>query len=87
MKKVVIKEIDGYNYTLVNNNKEYVKNIEFYDTYKPVVGDIIYISDNILNETNLYSFGEIYDPKNYSNGDIIKVISKDKEYYFQRRFG
>ncbi len=87
MKKVVIKEIDGYNYTLVNNNKEYVKNIEFYDTYKPVVGDIIYISDNILNETNLYSFGEIYDPKNYSNDDIIKVISKDKEYYFQRRFG
>lgn len=88
MKKVVIKEINDYDYTLVDsNNKVYIKNIEFYSEYKPVVGDIIYLDDGILNTTNIYSFDEIYDTSKVKMEDIIKVISKDKEYYFQRSFG
>lgn len=88
MKKVVIKEINNYDYTLVDsNNKVYIKNIEFYSEYKPVVGDIIYLDDGILNTTNIYSFDEIYDTSKVKMEDIIKVISKDKEYYFQRSFG
>lgn len=88
MKKVVIKEINDYDYTLVDSdNKVYIKNIEFYSEYKPVVGDIIYLDDGILNTTNIYSFDEIYDTSKVKMEDIIKVISKDKEYYFQRSFG
>ena len=88
MKKVVIKEINDYDYTLVDNdNKTYVKNIEFYSEYKPCVGDIIYLDDSILNTVNIYSFDEIYDASKAKKEDIIKVISKDKEYYFQRSFG
>ena len=88
MKKVIIKEINDYDYTLVDNdNKTYIKNIEFYSEYKPRVGDIIYLDDGILNTTNIYSFDEIYDPSKAKKEDIIKVISKDKEYYFQRSFG
>ena len=88
MKKVVIKEINNYDYTLVDsNNKVYIKNIEFYSEYKPSVGDIIYLDDGILNTTNIYSFDEIYDTSKVKMEDIIKVISKDKEYYFQRSFG
>ena len=88
MKKVVIKEINDYDYTLVDSdNKTYIKNIEFYSDYKPVVGDIIYLDDSILNIMNIYSFDEIYDTSNVKKEDIIKVVSKDKEYYFQRSFG
>lgn len=88
MKKVVIKEINDYDYTLVDSdNKKYIKNIEFYSDYKPVVGDIIYLDDSILNIMNIYSFDEIYDTSNVKKEDIIKVVSKDKEYYFQRSFG
>ena len=88
MKKVIIKEINNYDYTLVDNdNKVYVKNIEFYSEYKPCIGDTIYLDESILNTVNIYSFDEIYDTKKVRKEDIIKVISKDKEYYFQRSFG
>ena len=51
MKKVVIKEINNYDYTLVDsNNKVYIKNIEFYSEYKPVVGDIIYLEDIVPDD-------------------------------------
>ncbi len=88
MKKVKIKEIDNYDYILIDsNNNEYVKNIEFTGNYKPMVGDIIYLSDRILNEINLFSFGEIYDKYNIELDDVIKVIAGEKEYYFQRQYG
>ena len=88
MKKVVIKDIKGYDYTLVDNeDNTYIKNIEFYSDYKPMVNDIIYISEKILEEVNLYSFDYIYDTKNVNLEDMIKVVHEDKEYYFQRRFG
>ena len=88
MKKVVIKDIKYYNYTLVDNeDNEYIKNIEFYSNYKPMVNDIIYLDEKILDEVNLYSFDEIYDTKRAKLEDMIKVVHEDKEYYFQRRFG
>ena len=88
MKKVVIKDIKDYNYTLVDNeDNEYIKNIEFYSNYKPMVNDIIYLDEKILDEVNLYSFDEIYDTKRAKLEDMIKVVHEDKDYYFQRRFG
>ena len=88
MKKVIVKDIKGYDYTLVDNeDNTYIKNIEFYSDYKPMVNDIIYISEKILEEVNLYSFDYIYDTKNAKLEDMIKVVHEDKEYYFQRRFG
>jgi hypothetical protein len=88
VKKTIIKEINKYDYTLVDNqNNEYVINIEFYSNYKPQLGDVIYFDDIIINETNLYAFDEVYDTKNIDIKDIIKVVHEDKEYYFQRRYG
>ena len=87
MRKVVIEKIDGYDYSLREDNKKYVKNIEFYSSYKPMVGDIIYLDDLILDEDNLYAFDEIYDTSKKNLSDIIKIIHDDKEYYFQRRYG
>ena len=88
MKKIIIEKIDNYDYTLVDKDGNYyIKNIEFYSKYKPVIGDIIYLSDNILNEINLYAFDEVYKNNNVDIDDIIKVIHNDEEYYFQRRYG
>ena len=87
MRKVIIKEIDEYDYTLIDNDKTYVLNIEFYSKYKPVVGDIIYLADDIIENNNLYAFDEIYDTSNCNLDDMIKVIHEDKVYYFQRRYG
>lgn len=88
MKKVRVEKIDNYDYTLIDfNNNVYEKNIEFYSNFKPMVGDIIYISENILNEVNLYAFDEIYVPSNVDINDIIKVVHDNKEYYFQRIYG
>ena len=88
MKKLIIKEIDNYDYTLIDqDNNVYVKNIEFYSKYKPQVNDMIYVDDSIINEVNLYTFDEVYNTRNIDIKDIIKVVSNDKEYYFQRRYG
>lgn len=88
MKKVIIKDINDYNYTLVDSEDNvYVKNIEFYTSYKPCVNDVVYIDESILEEVNLYAFDEIYDTKKAKLEDMIKIVHGDKEYYFQRRFG
>lgn len=88
MHKLIIKEIDNYDYLLINqDNNVYNKNIEFYSEYKPQVNDIIYVDDNIINEVNLYAFDEVYDTKNIDIKDFIKVVNNDKEYYFQRMYG
>ena len=88
MKKLIIKEKNNYDYKLIDqDNNVYNINIEFYSKYKPQVNDIIYVDDSIINEVNLYAFDEVYDTRNVDIKDIIKVISNDKEYYMQRRYG
>ena len=88
MKKLIIKEVNNYNYSLIDDkNNNYQLNIEFYSKYKPQVNDIIYLDDSILEEINLYVFDEVFDTRNIDISDFIKVVSNDKEYYFQRRYG
>ena len=87
MKKMIIQNIDNYDYTLTDNDNIYVLNIEFYSNNKPSVGDIIYISEKVLNEKNLFAFDEVYDAKNISLDDLIRVIHDDKNIYFQRIYG
>ena len=88
MQKLIIKEINNYDYILIDeNNKKYVINIEFYSKYKPQVNDIVYLDDSILEEVNLYAYDEVYGIRDIDIIDIIKVVSNNKEYYFQRRYG
>ncbi len=88
MYKLIIQEINNYDYKLIDqDNNIYNKNIEFYSKYKPQVNDIIYVDDSIINEVNLYAFDEVYDTRSIDIKDIIKVVSNNKEYYFQRRYG
>ena len=86
--KLTIKEVDNYNYTFTDDNgKIYSFNIEFYSNYKPQINDILYIDDNLIKDTNLYAFDEVYDAVNFDMKDFIKIVSNDESYYFQRRYG
>ncbi len=89
MKKLTIIEQNNYDYVLIDNtNNKYKMNIEFYGDYKPCIGDDVYIDEKLLNEVNLYQFGEVYNTNNYEIDDFIKVVTlKKKEYYFQRQYG
>lgn len=88
MKRLIIQKINNYDYSVIDEKgTNYRLNIEFYSNYKPQVNDIIYVDDSILKEVNLYAFDEVYDTKNIAIKDFIKVVSSDKEYYFQRIYG
>ena len=96
MIKVIITEIDGYNYTLKDNKeKSYKINIEFYGLYSnPTINDVIYINEKLLQEieNKPVSFGPL-DEKygktiNYNNNtDIICITTKEGNIYLKRFYG
>ena len=96
MIKLIIENIDGYNYILKDsNNKSYNINIEFYDIdVLPKVGDIIYINNKLLNKinNNVVSFGKldgIYGRTitDENDEDIISLSIQDKIIYLKRYYG
>ncbi len=96
MIKLIIDNVDGYNYTLRDNdNTSYNINIEFYDINKlPKIGDFIYISNKLLNKinNNIISFGKldgIYGRNiiDENDEDIICVSIHDKLIYLKRYYG
>lgn len=90
MEKLKIIKKDKYDYTLEGNNgKIYTLNIEFYGLEEdPKINDYIYMSDKILKEKNLFSFGIINNNNiNIKEEDLIKIVSDNKEYYLQRYYG
>ena len=85
MKKVKVVGIDKYLVSLEDsNNNKYQKNIEFYDI-ELKEGDIIYISDEVLKEPNVYTYGPLITATNMD--DVIKIIKDDKSIYLQRYYG
>lgn len=88
MKKVIIKEINGYDYILLDeDNNVYYKNIEFISKLKPKEKDIIYLSEKILFENNLFTFADFNNRNNVKEAEIIKIISSDEKYYLIRHYG
>lgn len=86
MVKLKILKKNDYDYTLENNNKKYNLNIEFYNI-EVNIGDYIYLSEKLLKDENLFSFGPIKQEDNIKEEDIIKLIKDNKEYYLQRYYG
>ena len=88
MKKLVVKEINNYDYIFIDSdNKEYNLNIEFYTDNKPAINDAIYFPDEILKEKNMFSFGELLEESTKEEKDLIKVVIGNKEFYLQRYYG
>lgn len=96
MIKVIIKQIDGYNYTLKDNKeKTYKINMEFYGLSSNLtINDLIYINEKLLQETENKSIsfgplGEKYGKSiNYNdNTDIICISTKEGNIYLKRFYG
>ena len=76
MKKVKVIKANKYDYVLEDNNKkQYNINIEFYDT-EVNEGDIIFVDDKVLEETNLYAYGPLLEEANVE--DLIKIVKDNK---------
>lgn len=85
MKKVKVISIDNYIYTFEDKDqKKYIKNIEFQDT-EINIGDYIYISKEVLEEDNIYTYGPV--TKDAKLEDLIKIKKDDKDIYLQRYYG
>ena len=86
--KLKIVDINNYDYTFqCENGKMITRNIEFYLENKPKMNDYIYISENVIKENNVLQYGYIKDLNSVNNNEIIKVVSSDNEYYYQRYYG
>ena len=86
MKKLVIKEINGCSYELSDESgNTYIKDFIFY-IEQPKENDIMLIPENILQETNIFNFGQV-DETNINKEELVKVITQEKEYYIQRIYG
>ena len=79
MIKVIITEIDGYNYALKDNkDKSYKINIEFYGlSNNPTINDVIYINEKLLQEVENkpVSFGSLdekYGKTTLLNSSFLK---------------
>lgn len=96
MIELVIKDISGYNYYLIDKNGyEYNLNIEFYDLEnKPKINDKIYMNKSLLSKpiNQTLSFGSLvgnYGRKITSSDDedIIILKRNDKNIYLKRFYG
>lgn len=95
MIKLIIDDVDGYNYILKDkNNKTYHYNIEFYDlAKKPSKNDSLFVNEKFLqNENVLLSFGSldgIYGKKidNTEDSDLIILSIDNKRVYLKRFYG
>lgn len=94
MKKLIIEEIENYNYFLKDtNNKIYRLNIEFYDlNSKPQKGDYLYINEETLEEKIPLSFGPLdgtygRDIKNEDDKDLLVLVINNQKNFLKRYYG
>jgi hypothetical protein len=86
MKKVTIKNINECSFELEDESgNKYIKDFIFY-VEQPKENDIMLIPENILEEINIFNFGQV-DETNLNKEELVKVITQEKEYYIQRIYG
>lgn len=94
MKKLIIKKIEDYNYTLIDDQQEYFLNLEFYDLkISPKENDYLYINEHLLKEKNIpLCFGPInsHYGKEISSSedeDILIIVINQEKIYLKRYYG
>lgn len=94
MIKLIIDKIDGYDYYLKEDTGLIHKlNIEFYDLInKPKVNDNIFISEELLNEYDVLSFGPLdgkygKEIKDNDDTDLIILVTNSDKIYLKRYYG
>ena len=97
MEKFTIKNIDNYNYRLIDkDNKIYEVNLEFLGNYYPQVNDTIYMDAKLLNEHVPLIFGPLEDIyghsiekiiTNHEDSEIINIKNDKINIYLKRFYG
>ena len=88
MIKLLMKSKDEYcNYVFENNNKTYELNINFMDIELPVVGDYIYMPENVLKEKVSLNYGLIDSIDNLNEDELVLLVNNNKKVYLQRYYG
>lgn len=88
LRKLKIIAIQEYNYLLIDkDHKKYNLSIQFMDLEKmPQVNDDVYISEEALKETDMFTFGKINTEK-IEEEELIKIVGSNQECYLQRYYG
>lgn len=53
----------------------------------PKIGDYIFMSEKIINETNIFEYGKIYNFSMLKEDELIKIKTNKNEYFLQRYYG
>lgn len=91
MIKLLVKQIDGFNYYLcdVDSKNSYIINIEFYSV-KPEVGDYLYLSHPLVKE-NILNIGPLTSKYGKEiteeDDDLIKLEHDGNIIYLKRLYG
>ena len=88
MIKLKITGINEYYYTFKDiYNNTYNLNVEFYE-FEPKIDDIIYISDKVIKEKNIYAYGKVNGEYTRNDvEDVIKIERGNESFYLQRYYG
>ena len=95
MKKLIIKNINNYEYILKDiDNNEYQFDIEFYHIGKnPKVGDCLFIAEKILKENNAVLNFDVLESRygrkitRADDEDIAVLIINEEKIYLKRVYG
>lgn len=86
--KLRVKKIDNTNYKLEDSKGNIInKNLIFYNDKNPNVDEYICLSNQIIKEENIFQYGDINNLHKINANEIIKVETKDGEYFLQRYYG
>ena len=92
MRKMIIKNVNSFIYTLNDGTKNYNVKMEFFDV-EPLIGDTLYVHDNLFKSFNeLLSFGPIdgiygRSIKDSNDPDILVLNQGAKRIYLKRYYG
>ena len=84
--KLEVISVRKYDYKFRYNDRIIHKNIEFYSKTKPKVGDIVYVSYNIL-EDDMLSFGHIKSIQEVNHNNVFVIQRNNQNIYLRRYYG
>ena len=86
--KLRVKKIDNTNYKLKDSKGNIIiKNLIFNTNKTPNIDEYIYLSEQIIKEKNIFQYGIINNLDKINNNEVIKIETKDGEYFLQRYYG
>ena len=87
MIKLQVIDINSNEYLLRDDQGNLRRKNLFFNDENPKITDYIYLSESIINEVNIFYYGEIYNSNSTKTDEIIIIENKDSSYVFQRYYG